>query len=854
MLSSSPALSPVRSWLVAVPRPIPAYEFAVPHDYYSAYSNHATNSSDSTHAVSRTNATSVSHTTNATDQVPLGARVLVPWRGGPVLGVVVGAGTGEYVHQLREVIAFLDPVFDPVLDSVPTPAAPWLAPATVRAVQRWAEHARVPAGLIWSDLLGASWKVDYRHWVRSVEGSQLDAFATEQVEISGQTTPPRLPDRTWALASDFLPDLLDQIREQGLLEERLELKERTQTILELVEPTPSTQSPESAKLTLKQKQAVTWLQKAGKVESMAEWSRQAGVGASVVSVALKKGYARVCEIPVAAPALPAAVPRDWAKLIDASAVSSSVSNPAPNPAPSSNKVWRLHGGRVSDRFRALFPHLREALEAGQSVLLLAPDHGTLRIAWQEVADLARHLGTKAVQWSGLLDEAQRQESHRLVQQQEARLIVGSFLALCAPVQNLALIVVLEEASDAYKLLRGSRVFVPDLVKHVAEEHSATLVYVGSVPAVEHVELEGLVLPPVRQRLHVVDYGNPPKRPEVGPLSMPYFQPQRLGYPLSHELTGLLRQVQERGRQAVLLAPRRGYSALLRCPSCQSVPQCPNCDLALRAHQEHKQLKCHQCGYQTPIPQQCESCGEALWQARGPGTEWIAAEVRRLVPALPVWRLDKDYKDDLTAMMHGETGVLVGTQLVLSQVVPPNLALIALTLADTWLSVSDFRAGERYHRLLRQLVEWHPRRAPLLVVQTFQGEHPALQALKDGHDVLHYPHSELEMRRLLSYPPFVCLARIEVSHKDMARAENAAQTLAETLFAAGATNAEILGPAAGFISRLRGEYPYQILLRARDEERLGVLLACVKKSAVRAKLRVDISPRGSIWQEEGRTWF
>ena len=77
------------------------------------------------------------------------------------------------------------------------------------------------------------------------------------------------------------------------------------------------------------------------------------------------------------------------------------------------------------------------------------------------------------------------------------------------------------------------------------------------------------------------------------------------------------------------------------------------------------MTCHQCGYHEAMPDRCDNCGERMWQARGPGTEWIAQMVERLVPGLTVYRLDRDRQDSLTPLYAGERGVLVGTQLLLS---------------------------------------------------------------------------------------------------------------------------------------------------------------------------------------------
>ena len=83
-------------------------------------------------------------------------------------------------------------------------------------------------------------------------------------------------------------------------------------------------------------------------------------------------------------------------------------------------------------------------------------------------------------------------------------------------------------------------------------------------------------------------------------------------------------------------------------------------MPLRFHQDTRQLTCHQCGYHQPVPDRCDECGDRMWKARGPGTEWITQEVRKLLPGLPVYRLDRDHQDDLSPLMRGESGVIVGT--------------------------------------------------------------------------------------------------------------------------------------------------------------------------------------------------
>jgi len=727
--------------------------------------------------------------------VPVGHRVVIPWQGELRTGIVVGPGK-DAGHRLRDAVAILD-------------ETPWVHPAFLAALVEEARFARVPLGLLLCDLVNVGLAPALAHRVRAVADADLSPFGG---------TP---PGHDWQGAAAFDAAYLDAIRAQGLLEEELRLTQRTVAVYVAL-------AEGSAPLTPKQQTAWTWLKNQEHVESLTAWAAAAGVSAGVVNGVLTRGWAKRVTMPAPSPALP---------------------EPGEPPRATLDRLpeageWRLHGGRATQRYRLLAARLARILEIGRSALVVVPDHATLRRAWTHLSGLASEERGLAVQYSGALAEPEREHAWSLIRAGDARLVIGTHAALAAPLEDLALVVIDEEGSDAHKLLSGSHAFVPELARRLARHASCPLAWTGSVPSAEALDAEGVVLPPPTARLHVVDYGTPQEAPQLGPLSSPHLKPTGQGYPISHDLAKVLRQVAERERQAVLLAPRRGYSALLRCPTCEHTPHCLHCDVPLRFHQESRVLTCHQCGYREKLHERCGNCGERMWQARGPGTEWIAKEVEKLLPGFPVHRYDRDRMDDLSGMHGGAPGVVVGTQALLGHDAFPDLALIGITLADTWLNVSDFRASERYHRLLRQLLEWHPTRSPLLVVQTFQAEHPALKCVLDGHDAAAYPRQERQGRQLLKYPPFARLAQIEVAARDQNKARAAAQAVADALHGRGAIDGEVLGPAPSPIARLKGVYPYHLLLRVRDDARLETLLGALDRS-YGGRVRVDVHPRGMI---------
>ncbi|MFC6592112.1 hypothetical protein ACFP81_08925 [Deinococcus lacus] len=136
------------------------------------------------------------------------------------------------------------------------------------------------------------------------------------------------------------------------------------------------------------------------------------------------------------------------------------------------------------------------LQAGGSVLVLAPDHSVLAQAWAALSGLASGCGTGAVLFSGSLTPEARLCAWEQVRSGAARFAAGSYLALTLPLTP-RLIVLLEDASDAYKLLSGSRAWIPDLAARVAKETGAALGCVASVPSDETLDWPAVDLPPTR---------------------------------------------------------------------------------------------------------------------------------------------------------------------------------------------------------------------------------------------------------------------------------------------------------------------------------------------------------------------
>ena len=704
-----------------------------------------------------------------------GCRVVVPWQSGVRVGLLIGfeplrGGAGL---ELREGVGVLD-------------TQPFVMPAALTVLGRTAAYTCAPPGTVLKDLLATGLNVPLVHQVRAL------------AVIDGEPVAD-----TWQDAAEVPLRRLELYRRQGLLDERAFVPERSVSRLL---PRREGDAGLDGAARANQRRALAHLWTLRQSDSAAALARAAAVPEGAVRALVKKGYAEYRDVP--APPTPL------------TPVDPTTGPVRPDIALPAGPLTSLSGGTRAARVLSLLPLLRADLAAGKSVLVLAPEQSYVQ---QAASLLAAHLPTHVL--SGDTADAERLRLWERSREDEPFVLVGSYLALLAPLK-LGRVVVLEEGSGAYKLSAGCRVFIPTAARFLAEAAGVPLLLSDAlttpetravVPAAARTSL-----PTPVPRAHLVDL-------KAG------------GWPLSADLIGVLKQVEARRRQAVLLAPRRGFSAALSCADCEHVIGCPNCDLPLRYHRERYLLRCHQCGHQTRAPDLCPACGNpALSPTRAAGTQWIAAEVARVVPSLNVKRFDSDKREDLSALLEGEPGVVVGTTALLRHKPLPNVSLVGVTLLDAFLSLGDFRAEEEAYRLLLNLSELSPERRPLTLIQTFTPESPLLHAyLTDESDA--FVGDLLGRRERFSYPPFAALAKVQLSAREKATAEGAATWLAGALRTAGVAEDELLGPSAAPVARIKGQYSYQLFLRT-DKAALGERLAPALNYRGAARLRIDIDPR------------
>ncbi len=478
----------------------------------------------------------------------------------------------------------------------------------------------------------------------------------------------------------------------------------------------------------------------------------------------------------------------------------------------------LHGVTGSGKTEVYLRAVREVLDEGRQALVLVPE---LALTPQAVQRYQGRLGqTVGLLHSGLSDPERRQNWWAL-RRGERGVALGTRSAIFAPLERPGLFVVDEEHETSYKQEASPRYHARQVAFQRAARHGAAVVLGSATPSLESYYLAE------QGRYRLVELSaRPAGRPLPGVRIVDMRRHFRKGTLLSPALAAGIRDRVGAGEQVVLLLNRRGFANFLQCQECGYVPGCHQCSISLTWHRSRGLLRCHYCLHQEPPPDQCPNCQGHEFRMGGAGTERLEAEVRDLVPGVPLLRMDSDTTSGagahgrlLERFGSGQAQVLVGTRMIAKGLDFPSVTLVGVVRADAELHLPDFRAAERTFQLLAQVAGRAGRgdQPGEVLLQAMDPENPCLVAAA-SHDYATMYRSELAVRREVGYPPFCRLLRLVFSHPDPGRVEAKAEMVGRAL-ARDLPQARVVGPAPCPVERLRGRYRWHLLLKGPKVQEL-----------------------------------
>ena len=498
----------------------------------------------------------------------------------------------------------------------------------------------------------------------------------------------------------------------------------------------------------------------------------------------------------------------------------------------------LHGITGSGKTAVYLAAMQRALDRGLSSILLVPEIG---LTPQTAGLLDAAFGQKVALLHSALTPEERSEQWRRIRRGDAPIVVGTRSAIFAPAPNLGLILVDEEHDQSYKQEETPRYNARDVAVMRAKLTGAVVVMGSATPSLEswHNAERGKYT-----RIELRDRVMNRPLPEVELIDMRReFQESGRDEIFSRSLIDQTKAALERGKQALILLNRRGYSFAVMCRACGEKLDCQNCAIALTHHKAASEdlaevragqrLECHYCGYRRTVPARCPKCDSEHLFYIGAGSQQGEERLHEIFPGARIGRMDRDTVrgrgdlERLLARLHsGEINLLVGTQMIAKGHDIHSVTLVGVVGCDHALSMPDFRAAERVFQLITQ-VSGRAGRGDLpgrVVVQTYYPDHYAILAAS-AHDYRAFVQREEKYRRWMHYPPFGVLANVLVQSQKMEEAAGWASLLAKSLVQEQERGAplRVLGPCAAPIARIKNVYRFHMILKSASRKALNAAL-------------------------------
>ncbi len=424
-----------------------------------------------------------------------------------------------------------------------------------------------------------------------------------------------------------------------------------------------------------------------------------------------------------------------------------------------------------------------------------------------------------------LSKGQRSEAMEKIISGQCNVVLGTRVAVFAPLKNVSLISVMHEHSSSYRTEEGLRFNARDIAVMRGYLEKAAVVLSSVCPSIESVynskrSKYTLIRPDVYSQSHRLET----ERPKIRILNM---RNERQPAPnLSKTVINEALSSIRKNEKIMFVINRKGYS-MLTCKECGSTETCGKCSIPLMFYKNDKSLRCHYCGAIAGSPEKCRRCGSFSLEPAGSGIERVEENIKKIFDIEPL-RIDSDMlkrkriPEDLSDITEGKP-IILGTKLLTKRLhSSEKLGMAAVLNADSYLNQPDFRSAERtFHEMYGITDKIKP--GGSLFIQTRMPQNYIFRHLKN-YDYASFCDEELEKRKEMLYPPFSKLALITFKGRDCdtVRTEKAIREILS-----GNKALEVLGPSLS-VSK-KGQKEYTLLLKTSSGKKLH--------SAVREFLKV-----------------
>lgn len=506
------------------------------------------------------------------------------------------------------------------------------------------------------------------------------------------------------------------------------------------------------------------------------------------------------------------------------------------------KPFLLHGVTGSGKTEVYMHILKEIIKDDKEAIVLVPE---ISLTPQLVNNFKKRFGNMiAILHSGLNDGEKYDEWRKIVKK-EVKIAIGARSCIFAPLTNIGLIIIDEEHTDTYKQENNPKYNAIDIAIKRAKTYNCPIILGSATPSIEsYTRAKSNIYELLEMKNRVNN-----TQPIIKLIDMK--DEIRNGYNLfSKELIESINNCLINNEQVILLLNRRGYSTVITCKDCGYTIKCPNCDIPLTYHKTGNKLNCHYCDYTTYKPNICPECKSKNISNLGMGTEKLEEEVKNQFNCRVV-RMDVDttsrkgsHEKIITDFKNKKYDILIGTQMIAKGLDFEDVTLVGVINGDASLNIPDYRSSERTFDLLNQVAgrSGRSKKKGRVIIQGFNIDHYSI-IKASNNDYIGFYNEEMNIRKLLNYPPFYNLTLIKVSGKNYNDVYTEINKIHKYLI--NNKNIIILGPSNSNMPKINNKYYMQLIIKYKNTQLLIDNLKFINdkyKKNNKVNVDIDINPK------------
>lgn len=509
------------------------------------------------------------------------------------------------------------------------------------------------------------------------------------------------------------------------------------------------------------------------------------------------------------------------------------------------KIYLLHGVTGSGKTEVYLRLIEKVIKEGRTAIMLVPE---ISLTTQIVKQFYDRFGDDVAVFHSGLSIGEKYDEYLKIYNHDVKIVVGTRSAIFVPLENIGIIIIDEEHSESYKQDNNPRYHALDIAKFRANYHQIPLVLGSATPTLESysraqkkvyelIEMKSRVGESTLPIITLVDMAKEMKKRNV----------------IFSEL--LLTKIENRLKnkeQIILLLNRRGYSTIVTCQSCGHTYECPNCGITLTYHKSSNSMRCHYCGYYKTKPLVCDQCHEDALNDYGLGTEKLEKELKNIFKQAKIIRMDADtttkkgsHEQIINEFKNNNYDILLGTQMISKGLDFPKVSLVGIINADSSLNIPDFRSNERTFQLLSQVSgrAGRDKYPGEVILQTFNPDNKTLNYIKENNYLEYYKY-EMNLRKMMSYPPYYYLLNIKVISQSYDMASIESNKILKYLKNNLDQKTIILGPATANPFRVNNNYRFQIIIKYKIDPKIYSVMKEIDnlyKMNKKMNIEIDFSP-------------